>query len=66
MSFCSRPKETNASQCRESALNHTFMIIQGLVTNKSFWNFVKPSLTHKSCHTQNDVMPIDNGIESYC
>ena len=34
---------------------------KGLVTNKSFWNFVKPFLTNKSCHTQNDIMLIDNG-----
>ena len=33
----------------------------GLVTNKSFWNFFKPFLTNKSCHTQNDIMLIDNG-----
>ena len=32
-----------------------------LVTNKSFWNFVKPFLTNNSCHTQNDIMLIDNG-----
>ena len=34
---------------------------KGLVTNKSFWNFVKPFLTDKSCDTQNDVMLINNG-----
>ena len=33
---------------------------KGLVTNKSFWSFVKPFLTNKSCHTQNDIMLIDN------
>ena len=34
---------------------------KGLVINKSFWGFVKPFLTSKSCHTQNDIMLIDNG-----
>ena len=34
---------------------------KGLITNKPFWNFVKPFLTNKSCHTQNDIMLIDNG-----
>ena len=34
---------------------------KGLVTNKSFLNFNKPFLTNKSCHTQNDIMLIDNG-----
>ena len=34
---------------------------KGLFTNKSFWSFVKPFLTNKSCHTQNDIMLIDNG-----
>ena len=29
--------------------------------NKSFWNFVKPFQANKSCHTQNDIMLIDNG-----
>ena len=63
MNFCLRPKETNMSHCGESAFNHTFKILlrKGLVTNKSFWNFVKPSLTNKSWHTQNDIMLIDNG-----
>ena len=32
-----------------------------LVTNMSFWNFVKPFLTSKSCHAQNDIVLIDNG-----
>ena len=31
------------------------------MTNKSFWNLVKPFLTNKSYHTQNDIMLIDNG-----
>ena len=34
---------------------------KGLVTNMSFWNFVKLFLTNKSCHTQNDKILIDNG-----
>ena len=34
---------------------------KGLFTNKSSWSFVKPILTNKSCHTQNDIMLIDNG-----
>ena len=34
---------------------------EGLVTNKSFWNFVKSFLTNKSCHTQNEIMLIVNG-----
>ena len=37
---------------------------KGLVTNKSFWNFVKPFLTYKSCNTQNDIMLIDNGKDT--
>ena len=32
-----------------------------LVTNNSFWSFVKPFLTNKSCHTQNDIIVIDKG-----
>ena len=32
-----------------------------LVTNKSFWKFVKLFLITKSCHTQNDMMLTDNG-----
>ena len=34
---------------------------KGLVASKSFWNFVKPFLTNKSYHIQNDIMLIDNG-----
>ena len=34
---------------------------KGLVTNKSFWSYVKPFLTNKSCHTQNGIALIDNG-----
>ena len=29
---------------------------KGLVTNKSFWNFVKSFLTNKTCHSQNDYI----------
>ena len=32
-----------------------------LVTNKSFWSFVKTFLTNKNCHTQNNKMLIDDG-----
>ena len=35
--------------------------MKGLVTNRSFWNFVKPFLTNKSWHAQNDIMLIDSG-----
>ena len=41
------------------SLNHTTK--KGFVTNNAFWNFGKPFLTNKSCHTQNDIMLIDNG-----
>ena len=34
------------------------VIKKDLVTNKSFRNFLKPSLTSKSYHTQNDIMLI--------
>ena len=34
---------------------------KSLVTNKSFWNFVKPFLNNKSGHSQNDIMLIYNG-----
>ena len=34
---------------------------KGLVTSNSFLNFVKPFLTNKSCHIQNDIILIDNG-----
>ena len=33
----------------------------GIVTNKSFWKFIKPFLKNKSCHAQNDMMLIKNG-----
>ena len=32
----------------------------GIVTNKSFWKFIKPFLQNKSCHAQNDIMLIQN------
>ena len=32
----------------------------GIVTNKSFWKFIKPFLKNKSCHAQNDIMLIQN------
>ena len=32
----------------------------GIVTNKSFWKFIKPFLKIKSCHAQNDVMLIQS------
>ena len=31
------------------------------IKSKFFWNSVKTFLTSKSCHTQNDIMLIDNG-----
>ena len=34
---------------------------KSLVTNKSFWSFMKPFLAKKSCHTQNDIILIDTG-----
>ena len=34
---------------------------KGLITNKSFWSFVKPFLTNKSCHIQIDIMLIGHG-----
>ena len=65
MNFCLRPKETNASLCGESfnSIKSYFQDVtkKGLVTNKSFWNFVKPFLTNESCHAQSDIMLIDNG-----
>ena len=35
--------------------------MKGLVTNRSFWNFVKPFMTKKSCNAQNDIMLTDSG-----
>ena len=32
----------------------------GIVTDKSFWKFIKPFLKNKSCHLQNDIMLIEN------
>ena len=65
MNFCLRPKETNASLCGESfnSIKSYFQDVtkKGLVTNKSFWNFVKPFLTNESCHAQSDIMLIDDG-----
>ena len=37
------------------------MLLRKLLSHKSFWNFVKGFLTNKSCHTQNDIILIDNG-----
>ena len=59
MKFCLRPKELNLSHYGESALNHTFKMLLRKVL--SFWSLVKPFLTNKSFHTQNDIMLIDNG-----
>ena len=33
---------------------------KGLVTNKSFWKFVRPFLTNKNYHEQSDIMLIYN------
>ena len=54
MNFHLKPKETNVSHCGESVLNHFFQDVtkEGLVTNRSFWSFVKPFLTNKSCYTK--------------
>ena len=32
-----------------------------IVTNKTFWKFIKPFLTNKSFHEQNNIMLIKNG-----
>ena len=62
MNVCFRPKETNASHFGESALDHTFkMLLRKVLSQQSFWNFVKSFLTNKSCYTQNDIMLIDTG-----
>ena len=58
--------KTQRSKCvslRRKCIKSYFRDVtkKGLFTNKSFWNFVKPFLTNKSCHTQNDIMLIDNG-----
>ena len=39
----------------------TFKMLQRKVTNKSFRKFVRPFLTNKNCHTQNDIILIDDG-----
>ena len=31
-----------------------------IVTNKSFWKFIKPFLKNQSYHAQNDIMLIQN------
>ena len=36
-----------------------------IVTNKSFWKFIKPFLKNKSCHAQNDIMLIQNDEVAY-
>ena len=36
------------------------LTVDGIVTNKSFWKFIKPFLKNKSCHVQNDIMLIQN------
>ena len=32
----------------------------GIVTNKSFWKFIKPFLKSKCCYEQNNIMLIQN------
>ena len=58
--------KTQRSKCvslRRKCIKSYFQDVtkKGLVTNKPFWNFVKPFLTYKSCNTHNDIMLIDNG-----
>ena len=36
------------------------LTVDGIITNKSFWKFIKPFLKNKSCHVQNDIMLIQN------
>ena len=31
------------------------IIINKIVYNETFWKYIKPFLTNKSCHTQNDI-----------
>ena len=61
--FCLRLKRNEWISLRRECIKSYFQNVtkKGLVTNKSFWNFIKPFLTNKSCHTQNDIILIDNG-----
>ena len=57
--------KTQRNKCvslRKNCIKSYFQDVtkKSLVTNKSFWSFVKPFLTNKSCHIQNDIMLIDN------
>ena len=36
------------------------VVIDGSLTNKSFWNFIKPFMKNKNCQIQNDIMLIQN------
>ena len=33
----------------------------GIITNKSFWKFIKPFLKNRNCYTQNNITLIQNG-----
>ena len=62
--FCKDPsKENKCVSLLRKCIKSYFQDVteKGFVTNKSFWNFDKPFLTNKWCHTQNDTMLIDNG-----
>ena len=45
-------------KCLKNYLKETTQ--KGIVTNSSFWNFIKPFLTNKSSHTQNNIILVEN------
>ena len=61
INFGTNNKEINVSlQKKSMKLYLNKLAADGIVTNKSFWIFIKPFLKNKSCHAQNDIMLIQN------
>ena len=62
MNFVTNNKEINVFLLgkRSMKLYLNNLAVDGIVTNKSFWKFIKPFLKNKSCHAQNDILLIQN------
>ena len=62
MNFVTNNKEINVFllEKRSMKLYLNNLAVDGIVTNKSFWKFIKPFLKNKSCHAQNDILLIQN------
>ena len=62
MNFVTNNKEINVFLLgtRSMKLYLNNLAVNGIVTNKSFWKFIKPFLKNKSCHAQNDILLIQN------